>query len=85
MDFDSFVKLSLKHLDPAMPEGAAVAPELEQVSRGPSTASAKEAVPGGAACFLYKLKTAEICPMIPSVASTTKCQNEFCPRLEKLP
>ena len=30
MDFNSFVKLSLKHLDPAMPEGVGVAPELEQ-------------------------------------------------------
>lgn len=30
MDFNSFVKLSLKHLDPAMPEGVGVAPGLEQ-------------------------------------------------------
>ena len=68
-----------------MPAGVGVAPELEQNVIVAPLQHLPEAVPGGAACFLYKLKTAEFCPLIPSMASTTKCQNEFCPRLEKLP
>ena len=73
-------------LGPAMPEGVGAAPELGAGShRGSFTASAKGAAPRGAACFLCKSKTAKFCPMIAPVASITKCQNEFCPRLEKLP